>query len=210
MNPPSLVKRQAKIFYGWWVLLASSVIASMGGGFYMYGFTTLFLPISSELGLTRAATSAVFSIARLEGGIEGPAAGWAIDRFGARKLLVIGLLLLGTGYILMHWMNSFLMFIILYAVVISIGHNTGFIHASYALTSKWFIRNRSKAAGLVSMAFGAGGAVIVPVLGWLIIQCYQVAFITFIVLYFLAAIVFFFARRPKPLAGVTGYTISSP
>ncbi len=123
-----LVKRPRRIFYGWWVVLTSSIIAAMGAGFYFYGFTTFFLPLSKDLDLSRAATSTVFSIARLEGGIEGPVVGWLIDRFGARKLLMIGLLFFGAGYIAMHWMNSFLMFVLLYAVVISIGYNTGFSH----------------------------------------------------------------------------------
>ncbi len=170
MKLSALVKRPKRIFYGWWVILTGAIISSLGAGFYFYGFTTLFLPISAELGLTRAATSTVFAIARLEGGVEGPIAGWLIDRFGGRKLLMIGLLFFGAGYIAMHWMNSYLTFIILYALVIAIGYHCGFSHAVYALANKWFIRNRSKATGIISSAFGVGGAVIVPMLGWLIIQ----------------------------------------
>ncbi len=170
MQLTALVKRPKKIFYGWWVVVTGAIISSMGSGVYFYGFTTFFLPISAELGLTRAATSTVFAIARLEGGLEGPIAGWLIDRYGARKLLMIGLLFFGAGFIAMHWMNSFVTFIILYAVVIGLGYHCGFSHAVVALANKWFIRHRSKAAGIIAAAFGVGGAVIVPVLGWLIIQ----------------------------------------
>ncbi len=165
----ALVKRP-KIFYGWWVIIAASIIASLGGGFYFYGFTTLFLPLSAELELKRAATSAVFSLSRLEGSIEAPIAGWLIDRFGARKLLVVGIVFFGAGYIAMHWMNSFLMFVILYAGVIAIGYNCGFSYAVFALANKWFIRRRSLATGVISAALGLGGAIVVPVLGWLIAQ----------------------------------------
>ncbi len=170
MRLSALVKRPKRIFYGWWVVLAGSIISSMGGGFYFYGYTTLFLPISKDLGLTRAAVSSVFAIARLEGSLEGPIVGWLIDRYGARRLLAIGLLFFGAGYIAMHWMNSYLTFIILFAVVVGIGYHCGFSHAVYALANKWFIRNNSKATGVISSAFGVGGAVIVPVLTWLIIE----------------------------------------
>lgn len=165
-----VLKKPRRLFYGWWIVAASSIISAMGTGAYFYGFTTFFLPISRELGLARAATSTVFAIARLEGGIEGPVAGWLIDRFGARKLLVFGIVFFGIGYIAMYWMNSFLIFVILYAGVISIGFNTGFGHAVFALANKWFIRQRSKATGIVSAAYGVGGAAIVPLLTWLIIQ----------------------------------------
>ncbi len=165
-----LVKRTKRIFYGWWVVAAGAVIHSIGSGVYFYGFTTFFLPISAEFGLKRAVTSAVFAVARLEGALEGPIVGWLIDRYGARKLVVIGLLIFGAGYIAMHWMDSLLMFFILFAGVIAVGHQTGAVHTSYALANKWFIRNRSKATGIISAAMGVGGAAIVPVLGWLIIQ----------------------------------------
>ncbi|MFC1940535.1 MFS transporter [Chloroflexota bacterium] len=165
-----LVRKPKDIFYGWWVIASSAVICAVGAGFYSYGFSTFFLPISAELGLKRMATSAVFSVARLEGALEGPIAGWLIDRFGARKLIVVGLLIFSGGYIAMHWMDSYLMFFILYAGVIAIGYQTGFVHSKYALANKWFIRQRSKATGVISAAYGVGGAIIVPVLGWMIAQ----------------------------------------
>jgi len=170
LNVDVVVKRPVKIFYGWWVVLAATIIGALGGGIITYGFTTFFLPLSAELGLTRAAYSAVISVSRLEGSVEGPIVGWLIDRFGARKLMVIGLLLFSAGFIGMYWMNSLPMFIILFVGVISIGYNTGFLHGSFALANKWFIRQRSKATGIVSMSFGIGGAAIVPVLAWLILQ----------------------------------------
>ncbi|MFC1990273.1 MFS transporter [Chloroflexota bacterium] len=170
MRLGELVRKPKDIFYGWWVIAASAVICSIGGGFYFYGFSTFFLPISADLGLKRAATSLVFSVARLEGALEGPIVGWLIDRFGARKLIAIGLVIFATGYISMHWMDSYLMFFILYAGVIALGYQTGFVHGKYALANKWFIRQRSKATGVISAAYGLGGAIIVPVLGWLIAQ----------------------------------------
>ena len=170
MRLVELVKKPKDIFYGWWVIAASAVICAAGAGFYFYGFSTFFLPISADLGLKRASTSLVFSVARLEGALEGPIVGWLIDRFGARKLIIIGLIIFAAGYIAMHWMDSFLMFFILYAGVVAVGYQTGFVHGKYALANKWFVRQRSKATGIISAAYGLGGAIIVPVLGWLIAQ----------------------------------------
>ena len=165
-----LVEKPKRIFYGWWVIAAAAVVAATGSGFYFYGFTTLFLSISKDLGLTRAATSTVFAVARLEGGLEGPIIGWLIDRHGARKLIVIGVVIFAAGYMAMYWMNSYLMFFVLYAGIVAVGYQTGFVHAKYALANKWFIRNRAKATGFISAAYGIGGAVIVPLLAWLISQ----------------------------------------
>ncbi|MFC2004983.1 MFS transporter [Chloroflexota bacterium] len=170
MKLDELIKRPKRIFYGWWVILAAAFISATGSGFYFYGFSTFFISISKELGLTRAATSTVFALARVEGALEGPLVGWLIDRFGAKKLIVTGLLMFSAGYIAMHWMNSYLIFFVLYAGVIAVGYQTGFVHAKYALANKWFRRHRSKASGMISAAYGIGGAIIVPVLAWLIAQ----------------------------------------
>ncbi|MFH1559968.1 MAG: MFS transporter [Chloroflexota bacterium] len=165
-----LTKRPKKVFYGWWVIAASTVDAALGSGFYFYGFSALFLPITRDLGLSRAVTSMVFAVGRVEGAVEGPIVGWLIDRFGARALIAVGVILFGIGYMLMSWMNNLLMFFILYAGVVAIGYQTGFVHTKYALANKWFTRQRSKATGIISASSGLGGAILVPVLAWLIIQ----------------------------------------
>ncbi len=170
MGPGALVKRPKRIFYGWWVILAAALISATGSGFYFYGFTTFFISISRDLALKRTATSAVFALARVEGALEGPLVGWLIDRFGAKKLIVVGLLMFSAGYIAMHWMNSYLMFFVLYAGVIAVGYPDRLCACQVCLANKWFIRHRSKASGMISAAYGVGGAVIVPVLAWLIAQ----------------------------------------
>ena len=89
--------RLSGIFYGWWMIAVGCSIRMLGGGFHLYGFTIFFLPITQELGLSRAATSAVFSLARAEGAIEGPLAGYMIDRFGPRPMMLAGVILSGLG-----------------------------------------------------------------------------------------------------------------
>jgi len=59
-------------FYGWWMVAVGCGMRMLGGGFHLYGFTIFFLPITQELGLSRAATSLVFALARAEGAVEGP------------------------------------------------------------------------------------------------------------------------------------------
>ena len=60
------------LFYGWRMIGASCAIRLLGGGLHAHGFTIFFLPVTQELGLTRAPTSLVFSLARAEGAIQGP------------------------------------------------------------------------------------------------------------------------------------------
>ena len=57
-----------KIFYGWWIILASSALTTYNGGILYYGFTAFFNPILSEFGWTRAATRRGYGIFAALGG----------------------------------------------------------------------------------------------------------------------------------------------
>ena len=50
-------KNQSRIFFGWWTVLVTGVVSGLAIGFYNYGISALFNPISSELGSSRAVTS---------------------------------------------------------------------------------------------------------------------------------------------------------
>ena len=84
------------IFYGWWIVAIGTVITFFGS-VYFYGFTIFFLPLSRELGISRAATSVIFSTARMEGALGGPVIGWLTDRVGPRVMLITGAALAGLG-----------------------------------------------------------------------------------------------------------------
>ena len=152
------------LFYGWWMVAVGCGIRMLGGGFHLYGFTVFFLPITQELGLSRAATSLVFSLARAEGAIEGPLAGYLIDRLGPRPMILAGVILSGIGYMLLATIDSYTGFLIVYLGVISLSFSAGFMHSPMVLANSWFIRRRALAMTLVSSAIGIGGTLITPLL----------------------------------------------
>ena len=59
-----LSNQARSLYFGWRMIAVSCAIRVLGGGLHAYGFTVFFLPVTQELGLTRAATSLVFSLAR--------------------------------------------------------------------------------------------------------------------------------------------------
>jgi sugar phosphate permease len=152
------------LFYGWWMVAVGCGIRMLGGGFHLYGFTVFFLPITQELGLSRAATSLVFSLARAEGAIEGPLAGYLIDRLGPRPMMLAGVILSGIGYMRLATIESYSGFVIVYLGVISLSFSAGFMHSPMVLANTWFIRRRALAMTLVSSAIGIGGTLITPLL----------------------------------------------
>jgi MFS family permease len=99
--------------------------------------------VTQELGLTRAATSLVFSLARAQGAIEGPLAGYCIDRYGPRPVITIAVLLAGIGYMMLADVYNYTALLIVYMGVISLSYQAGFMDATMAVANTWFIRKRA-------------------------------------------------------------------
>jgi sugar phosphate permease len=152
------------LYYGWRMVAVGCAVRLLGGGFHLYGFTVFFLPITQELGLSRAATSLAFSLARAEGAIEGPFAGYLIDRFGPRPMIMIAVTLSGLGYMLLATVHSYYAFLAVYLGVISLAFSAGFMHSPMVLANSWFIRRRAMAMTLISSAISLGGVLITPLL----------------------------------------------
>ncbi len=163
------VKGIPKIFYGWWIVIASSAMTTYYGGAVFYGFTAFFTPIVNEFGWTRASTSFAFSLQRLEGGIAAPIVGYLIDKLGPRKLNLFAVIVSGLGFLLLSQINSLLTFYVAFLVV-SVGQSAGFYTVGATTVANWFIRNRGKAMGFLTGGVCLAGT-LVPVLVWLI-TCY--------------------------------------
>ena len=162
--------RTKKVFYGWWIVAAGSSLYFLGIGSIFYGFNTFFIPMVAEFGWSRAATSGAYSLSRLEGGIEGPIIGPLIDKFGARKIIVVGVILAGIGYMCLPAISSLLSLYLIFGLLISMGYNTGFFHATTTAAANWFIRKRSRALAFITVGGGLGGFVMVNLLAFLITQ----------------------------------------
>jgi len=161
---PSTRKRVAGLYYGWRMIGIVSALRVLGGGLHQYGFTVFFLPVTEELGLSRASTSLAFSLARAEGSLAAPLVGYLIDRYGPKPLMFTAASLAGVGYMLFALVNSYTTFLIVYLGVISIAFTAGFVHAPTVVANSWFIRLRARAMTVVSAAVPVGGAIITPLL----------------------------------------------
>lgn len=169
MNLPRSIRLPTwRVFYGWKVVAASSVINAAGGGVNHQGFIIFFLPLTRELELSRAAVSLLYSAARLQSGVERPITGWLVDRVGARPLLLAGLFLAGLGYVLMTQVHSFVTLFLAYFCLVSLGANASSMNTLTAAINTWFIRYKSVALSIVDASSGLGGGAIVPLLSVLI------------------------------------------
>lgn len=141
-----------------------SALRVLGGGLYYYGFSVFFLPLSQDLQLNRTSTSLVFSLARAQGAFEGPVAGYFMDRFGPRPLIITAITMTTVGHMLLSNVHSYVTLLLVYMGVVSLSFQAGFMDAPMVIANTWFIRKRALAMSVVSSCMGIGGFLLTPLL----------------------------------------------
>jgi len=157
-----------KVFYGWWIVLASSIICMLGYGLGLYSFGVFFKPMMNEFGWTRAMTSGAYSLRSIQGGLFSPVLGWATDKYGPRVIIIFGALILGLSFVLMYFVNSLLGFYLVNGVLISLGMSAMLYLPTMTAISNWFVRKTSRALSILAIGAGVGGFICAPAAAFLI------------------------------------------
>lgn len=161
------LRSRPRLFYGWYVVLGGIGIQALQGALLNSSYGTYTAVLQNSFGWSKTALAGGYSLQQVTQGVIGPLEGFLIDRFGARAVMRIGIVVFGIGFVLFSRFNSLLTF---YAAltVIAVGVGLGgFVPLSAAIVN-WFIRRRSTAMGLMSTGMGIGGF-LAPVVAWSLI-----------------------------------------
>src|SRR5512144_393981 len=159
----------ARIFYGYWVVLALAVIVFLSTGI-RFTIGPFLKPVAAELSIDRGTFSLVISLSLFLYGAFMPLVGRLVDRLGSRAVCSAGAVLTAISLVLTGRMTSLWEFYLYYAVVGSLGvAATGHVMGSVAL-ARWFVRRRGLAMSALGAAGMAGMAVLVPVAMWCILR----------------------------------------
>ncbi len=149
---------KAHLFYGWWIVVAGFLIVAYGTGADEYMSSQL-PDLLKEFGGSAITLGAAISIHRLSGSIALLAIGPLIDRFGPRKLMLIGIPLAGIGFLCLSFVNNVLTLDIVLGALLGLGISAGFLLPVQTATANWFIRRRSAALAIVCVAAVLGEAI---------------------------------------------------
>jgi MFS family permease len=152
-------KSPKRLFYGWWIVIAVILIQTLHGGLLFQAFGAYFVRLQAEFGWSRTSLSWSFSLLRVESGLLGPLQGWMIERFGAKIVLTIGLVIFGLGFMLLSTINSLLTFYLAF-VVIAIGSSLGGFLTLFVTIANWFEKRRAMALGLAAIGVSIGGMMV--------------------------------------------------
>lgn len=105
------------------------------------------------------------TMTRVEGGLFGVLEGYLADRFGARRMVMVGLLALAGAFVFFAFTQNFWWFLLAF-VLLSMGQGLGGWVPLMTLMNHWFVRQRALAMGLVMVGMGIGAMTIVPAIAW--------------------------------------------
>jgi MFS family permease len=152
------LQRILPIYYGWVVVGASGTAVFARMATAITTLTVFIYPMSQELGWSRTLIAGAVSAGALSSMVLSPAIGWAIDRFGSRPVLVAGVLTVGASMTSLAWATIPATFYLAYAAGRVVFHTAAPIGAS-TVASRWFIRMRGRAIGVIFFCGAVGGVV---------------------------------------------------
>lgn len=138
-----------------------SVALVAGTSFWSFG---LYIdPLEREFGWSRWAISGGFSIALLVGALASPLIGRGVDRYGPRRVVILGAVLTAGSFLLLATTSELWQWFT-YQSLAAVFRNMMFFIPFQTLVSRWFDRKRGLAVGILGTGFSMGGFVVVPIL----------------------------------------------
>jgi len=151
----------ARVFYGWYVAIACSLLMLVGVGVGYYGLAVFLRPLQDENGwsntVVSGATGLYFSLSGITGFLVGP----RVDRIGPTPFMLVGSIMLAVSISLIGFVRELWQLYAVYAVLaVSFGLATSV--SVNAVMTKWFVAKRAKAMSISSTGISVGGMVLAP------------------------------------------------
>ena len=154
--PPAPPAKRKGIFFGWYIVAGGFVLNAILGGLMFHAFGQYVVVFVDEFGWSRTALSIAFSIQMVEAGLLGPIQGFVLDRFGPRRIMLVGITIFGIGFFMLSQINTLTEFYIAF-IVIALGMGVGSMMGVAVAVVNWFNRRRAFATALMAIGFAFGG-----------------------------------------------------
>ena len=160
----SIVRRTVRfkgLFYGWIIVGVALVSMAFWLGIRT-SFSVFYVALLEDFSWSRGDSAGVQSMALITYTILAPLVGGLIDRFGPRRVIVPGVLILSLGLGLCATIDSLTQFYILYGVIMGSGISAIGIVSYSAILAHWFEKKRGLASGIAVSGMGLGTFALVP------------------------------------------------
>lgn len=152
--------------YQWIVVAALFMIGVVAFGM-RFSFGVFFKSLQADFGWSRANTSAVFSVYMALSAMFVILGGWALDRYGAKRLFALTGFFIALSLMLTSKVTASWQLFITYSFFFALGTAPIYVN-SMSTVSRWFTTRRGLALGIVSSGNSIGMIVISLISAYLI------------------------------------------
>lgn len=145
------------IFYGWFVLVGLFVAYTASNGIVINTLPLFNPDLIREFGWDEAQVTSPAGIFFLGAALLAPVGGYLVDRFPPQRVMLFGLVSITLALACYPLITALWQLFIIY-IVFAVGLSCGGIIASMLLLTRWFVRYRGLAVGILLMASSFGGA----------------------------------------------------
>jgi sugar phosphate permease len=138
-------------------------------GFMFYGLPFFYDFWVKDFGWSHATVTSGNAVGKIVMGLFAFGAGWIIDRFGPRRVMLVGILIGGGAVIGLSMITSIWQFYFFY-ILTALAYMTAGPLPNQVLVSRWFDKSRGKAMGVAYLGIGIGGMIVPQVNKFLIDQ----------------------------------------
>ena len=195
------LSQRLPFYYGWLVLgsAGSSMFVRNAAGSLTFA---VFVPlIADDTGWSRALIGGAAAVGGLLATGASPPVGWAIDRYGARVVLVLGIIIIGLSTMAMAWLSVHIAIFYAALAVGRIMFSSPLNVGPATVVGRWFVRQRGRATGLLFLSH-SGGMVAFPLVAtWVsVVWGWETAWIVLGVMVYAIALLpasLLIAQRPE-------------
>ena len=163
--PPVTQRLRGGVFYGTWLIGVAAAVMILSIVPFFHTMTAWFVVLERQFGWNRTQLSLAFSLSRVEGGIMGPLEGLLIDKLGARRMVIIGMTIMGVGFILFGQVQELWNFYAAF-LIMSLGSGLGTWLPMMTVINSWWVRRRASSMSWMLVGYRLGIVALVPLLIW--------------------------------------------
>ena len=163
-----LLKRSDPTFVGWRMVAVAFFVDFIAVGFFFYSYGVFFKAIAAEFGDSRLGVSIGISVTQGVGAVLAPFIGRALDRYPLKRVIATGAIAMGSGFLLLGFVQTPLQFYLVLGVFIGFGAGAMGQLATSKLVSNWFVLKRGTALGIAATGISVSGVIMPATTAWLI------------------------------------------
>ena len=181
---------QSGVFYGWRLVFLTLIVTAFVSAPSFGSIGVWVKSLEEYFGWSRTKLAIAFSLGHLEGSAAGPVAGILVDKFGARRVVFVGIFSIGVSFLLFSNMLyvspimdsvvaifglsgiidwPLVIFYLAFGMLMLVTVAGAWLPLMTTLNF-WFDKKRSAAMGIASGGFSLGGFILLPIVAWMVDQ----------------------------------------